>query len=33
MVRALDLLGQAIERDPQYGPALVWRLIVTKGSS
>jgi adenylate cyclase len=22
MVRALDLLGQAIERDPQYGPAL-----------
>jgi adenylate cyclase len=22
MIRALDLLGQAIERDPQYGPAL-----------
>ena len=22
IVRALDLLGQAIERDPQYGPAL-----------
>ena len=22
--RALDLLGQAMERDPQYGPALAW---------
>jgi adenylate cyclase len=22
LIRALDLLGQAIERDPHYGPAL-----------
>jgi len=33
MIRALDLLGQAIERDPQYGRLSPWRLTVTKGSS
>jgi adenylate cyclase len=31
-LRALDLLEQAIGRDPDYGPALAWRPIVTQGS-
>jgi TolB-like protein len=31
MVRALDLLGQAIERDPHYGPALALAALCHEG--
>jgi TolB-like protein/class 3 adenylate cyclase len=27
LVQKLDLLGQAIERDPRYGPALAWAAV------